>query len=57
MSAKHTSNLESQTPEGVSKHTLVDGMGAVRRSEGISSIMVVVPDNVTREVPIVPRVY
>ena len=56
MSAKLISNPESKLGRGFSKHTLVDGMVAVRRSEALSSIMMVVPDNVTREVPIVSRI-
>ena len=55
MSAKLISNPESKLKRGISKHTLVDVMDAVRCSEALSSIMMVVPDNVTREVPIVSR--
>lgn len=56
MSAKLISNPESKLGRGFSKHTLVGVMVAVRRSEALSSIMMVVPDNVTREVPIVSRI-
>jgi hypothetical protein len=55
MSARLISTCNPISEEG-SEHTLVDGMDPVRQCATVSPILVVVPDDVAREVPIVPRI-
>jgi len=56
----HVEDQRSEKPdhlyEAISSHVFVDCMDIVRQRTTISPVLVVVPDNVAREVPIIPRV-
>jgi hypothetical protein len=46
----------SPNSEEESKHTLVDGMYIVWQRATVPPVLVVVPDNVAREVPVILRI-
>jgi hypothetical protein len=49
-------SIRNPNSEEGSKHTLVDGMYIVWQGAAVPSVLVVVPENVACEVPVIPRI-